>query len=142
YPGLQSVRLHRQRKTRVTGSGIQTAITRVEGVCLCGESSLSRVFDRAGFPDNRDLDLARVFESLLDLLDHVLCKACGIGVIDRIWPDHEPDFATRLDRKAFFNALERTGDAFQCLQPFDVRLDHLAPGARAGTGDGISRLDD
>lgn len=44
--------------------------------------NLPRVIHSTGFPDNGDLDLTRVFECFLDLLDDILGKPGCAEIID------------------------------------------------------------
>src|SRR6185295_7047002 len=44
--------------------------------------ALPRVLDDAGLPQDRDLNLARVLEILLDLLRQVARQAHGAGIVD------------------------------------------------------------
>src|SRR5439155_26608506 len=58
-----------------------------------GHAGLLRVLDRARLADDRDLDLARVGQLLLDLADDVAGEPAGGQVIDLLWPDEDPDLA-------------------------------------------------
>src|SRR4051794_37846011 len=104
--------------------------------------ALLRVLDRARLADHRDLDLARVGQVVLDLLDDVPREAGRGEVVDLLGTDQDPDLAAGLDRERALDAGEALGDALQVLEPLDVRLHRLAPRTRARRADRIGDLDD
>src|SRR5262245_49913500 len=78
-----------------------------DGCCLLG------VFDRAGLPDDRDLDLARVGQLLLDLLDDVAREACRGEVVDLFGSHEDADLAPGLDRERLLHSAEALGDRLE-----------------------------
>src|SRR5829696_3730093 len=101
-----------------------------------------RVFDGAGFTDDGDFDLARIFELVFDPLGDVFRQPDRGFVRDAIALDDDPDLAAGLEREGLGHAFEGIGDALELLEALDVRLEDVA--ARAGTrrGDGVGRLHD
>src|SRR5437763_15277654 len=75
-----------------------------------------RVVDGPCFADDRDLDLARIFELVLDAARDVLREPDRFLVGNLLALDHDPDLAPRLQRERFGHALERIGDAFELLE--------------------------
>src|SRR5829696_3897032 len=91
FGGLPSrVRLPLAAPDAVDGSGFVIA-RRPRG--------LLGVLDGARLADDRDLDLARVGQVVLDLLDDVACEACRGEVVDLLGPDEDPHLAPRLHRE-------------------------------------------
>src|SRR2546426_712393 len=103
---------------------------------------LLRVLDRARLADDRDLDLARVGQLLLDLPDDVAGEPAGGQVVDLLGPDEDPDLAAGLDGERPLHALEAVGDRLEVLQPLDVRVHRLAAGTRPRRADGVRNLHD
>src|SRR5262245_17127669 len=100
------------------------------------------VLDRPGLADDGDLDLARVGQLLLDLLDDVTGEPAGRQVVDLLGPDEDADLATRLDREGPIDPAEALGDRLQVLEPLHVRIHRLAAGARSRRADRVRDLDD
>src|SRR4029453_333477 len=86
---------------------------------------------RAVLPDHRHLDVAGVLHFGLDPLGDVLRELVGGEVGDLLRSGDDPELAASLDRVRRVHALERARDVLHCLDPLDVALEHLAPGARA-----------
>src|SRR5690349_17785686 len=82
-------------------------------------STLLRVLDGARLADDRDLDLARVGQVVLDLLDDVASEAGRREVVDLVRADEDPDLAARLDGERPLDAGEAVGDALQVLEALD-----------------------
>src|SRR5204862_2157854 len=85
-----------------------------------------RVLDGARLADDRDLDLARVRQLLLDLADDVPGETSGGQVVDLVRPHQDPDLAPGLDGERPLHALERVGDRLDVLEPLDVGVHRLA----------------
>src|SRR5215208_8199367 len=68
---------------------------------------LACVLHGACFADHRDLNLARVFQTLLNLLDHVTRQPLGGKVVDQRWRHEDSHLASGLDRKRLLDAVER-----------------------------------
>src|SRR5215813_5457600 len=93
------------------------------------KSALLRVIDRAGFADHGHLDLTGVLELVLDAARDVLGEPHRFLVGDLLALDHDPDFAAGLQRERLRDALEGIRDPLELFQPFDVRLEDVAPRA-------------
>ena len=63
-----------------------------------------------------------------------------LDVIDDVRRHHDPNFASRLHCEHLVDAITRSGNFFQPLEPLDVRLDAFPPSARTATADGVGRL--
>src|SRR5262249_16919646 len=113
-------------------------------VCACRSTvpASAGIVDRARLPDQRDLDLAGVLERVLDLLDDVAGEPNRAEVVHLLRPDDDAYLAPGLYRERALDARERVGDALERLEPPDVALDRLAPGARPGARDRVGRRDD
>src|SRR5690606_9501609 len=99
------------------------------------------VFYRAGFPDDRYLDLPRIFQLRLDLL-HDVPRQLGRGsIVDLFRFDHDANFAPSLDRIRLIDAFEGVGDSLQLAQPLDVVVQALPPRPRTGSGNRVGRGD-
>src|SRR5829696_4239184 len=103
---------------------------------------LLRVLDGARLADDGDLDLARVGQVVLDLLDDVAREARRGEVVDLLGADEDPHLPTGLDRERAFDAGEALGDPLEVLEALDVRLHRLAAGSRSRGADGVGDLDD
>src|SRR6185295_8096814 len=100
------------------------------------------VLHGARLADDRDLDLARVGQLLLDLLDDVASESAGRQVVDLLRPDEDAHLATGLDRERALDPTEALGDRLQVLEALDVRVHRFAPGARSRGADRVRDLDD
>src|SRR3954470_11463401 len=105
-------------------------------VALPGELNGARL------PDHGHLDLARVFEFILDAARDVLRQPDRLLVGDALAFDDDTDFASGLEREGLGDPFERIGDAFEFFQAFDVRLENVAPGTRARRRDRVGGLYD
>src|SRR5438552_14303166 len=94
-----------------------------------GAFRLFGVLHRAGLADDRDLDLTRVLQRVLDLLCDVARQPRRLKIVELLGLDHDPDLATRLDRERFFDARKAVRDAFEFLEPLDVVRVDLAVSA-------------
>src|SRR3954468_11270438 len=94
-------------------------------------ASLLRHFDRAGLPDDHDLDVAGVLHLGLDALGDVLGELVGVEIADDVRLGDHAQLAAGLDRIAHLDALVAERDLLQLRQPLDVRLQHVAAGTRA-----------
>src|SRR6185295_9562228 len=99
----------------------------------------SRVFDRAGLADDRDLDLARVGQLGLDLARDVLGEPERLVVRELAAVDDDAHLAAGLDRERLLHPLEGGGDLLELLEPLHVGLEDLAAGAGPGGGEGVGR---
>src|SRR6185436_10640809 len=126
------------RGTRGARSTAMLRALRVRGRAL---SSL-RIVDGACLTDHRHLDLARVFELVLDAAGDVLRQPHRFFVGDLLAFDHDPDFAAGLQGERLRHALERVGDALELFEPLDVGLEDVAARAGPGGGDRVGRLND
>ena len=86
------------------------------------------------------LDLAGIIQVVLNALDdlaghqHHLIVTHGFGL------DNDTDFPSRLDGVGTFHPVKGAGDFLKLFKTLDVVLQVLAPGARTGSGNGVSRL--
>src|SRR5512135_2609478 len=94
------------------------------------------------FPDDGDLDLTRVSQFGLDLLDDILAEDDGFVVGDLFVAHQDPDLPACLDGEARFDAVEGPGDPLELLEPLHVGLEHLPPGAGTGRREGVGHLDE
>ena len=78
------------------------------------------VIDGAAFADNADLDLAGIFQLVLDLLDNILRDEHHTLVGNLLGLDHDTDLTAGLDRKGLVDTGEAAGNFFQLLQTLDV----------------------
>src|SRR6187397_1965949 len=101
-----------------------------------------RVLDRPRLADDRDLDLARVREVVLDLLHDVAGEPGRREVVDLLGANEDPDLAPGLDRERALHAGEALGDPLEILEPLDVRVHRLAAGTRPGRANRVGDLDD
>src|SRR5439155_1464418 len=101
-----------------------------------------RVINRAGFANDRHFDLAGIFELVLDSPGDVLREPDGFFVRDLLAFDHDADFTAGLQRERLRDAFERVGNAFELLEPLDVRLEDIAACAGARGGYRVGRLHD
>src|SRR5687767_6757290 len=74
-----------------------------------------RVLHRARLADDRDLDLARVSQRLLDLAHDVPREPRGREIVDLLGPNEDAYLAPSLDGKRLLDALEAVGDVLQLL---------------------------
>src|SRR5262249_5257992 len=91
---------------------------------------LTRVLDRTGLPDHRDLDLAGVLQLGLDLLAPAPGEPQRLVARALVRLDDDAELAARLDRERLLDALEAVGDVLELLESLDVRLEDLAPRPR------------
>ena len=94
----------------------------------------------AGFPDDRDPDLARVGEFLFHLLGHVPRDHLGLDIVHPLRLDHDPDLPARLHGEHLLHPGLGGGDLLQPLQPLHVGLQRLAPGAGPAAADRVRGL--
>src|SRR5215469_343968 len=94
----------------------------------------------AGFADDGDADLARIGELLLHLLGDVARDHLSLDVVDLVGLDHDPDLAARLHGEDLLDALPLGRDLLEALQPLDVHLKRLAPGAGPAAADRVRGL--
>src|SRR5215470_11193492 len=78
-------------------------------------------FSSARFPDDRDPDLPRISQLLLDLLGDVPRDDLRLNVVHPVRLDHDADLATGLHREHLVHAVVRGRDLLQPFQPLDVR---------------------
>src|SRR2546423_428242 len=97
---------------------------------------------RPRLPNHDHLDLSRVLDLALDLARDLVRQACRRGVIDGLGRHDDADFAARLDREHPVHALELGRQRFELAEPFHVRLERLAPGARPRSRNRVRRLHD
>src|SRR2546423_1504253 len=97
---------------------------------------------RPRLPNHDHLDLSRVLDLALDLARDLVRQACRRGVIDGLGRHDDADFAARLDREHPVYALELGRQRFELAEPFHVRLERLAPGARPRSRNRVRRLHD
>src|SRR5580765_7374315 len=128
----------RRPRIRAISSRSEQSATRVGP----GTATLLGVVDGAGFANHRHLDLARVFELVLDPPRDVLRQPDGFLVGDLLALDHDPDLAARLQRERLRDALERVGDPFELFQALDVGLEDVAARPRTCRRDRVGRLHD
>ena len=104
-----------------------------DGLLLC-------VFDALRLADEIDLDLAGIFHLFLDLLGQVAGQDHHLILVDLLGLHHDTDLTAGLNGICLLNTLEGGGDALKLLQPLDVVLQILAPGAGTGRGNSVRRL--
>jgi hypothetical protein len=92
--------------------------------------SLSGIFHSPHFADDRDLDLTRIIELVLDLLGDVLGHQGSALVGDLLAFDDDSDLPARLKGEGLGDALKGMGDLLELLQPLNVGLQKLAPRPR------------
>src|SRR3954469_8701833 len=100
---------------------------------------LLRVIDGPALADDRDLDLARVFELVLDLAGDLVREEDGGVVVDLLRLDEYADLAPGLEGVDAIDAFVAGGDLLERLQPLDVLLQALAPRARPRSRDRVGR---
>src|SRR3954470_2810144 len=86
---------------------------------------LSSVVGRPRLPDDRDLDLARILELLLDLAGDLVAEQHGAVVVERAGHDHHADLAARLHGVDLVDAVVAGGDLLEVSQALDVLLQRL-----------------
>src|SRR4051794_15052636 len=105
-------------------------------------TALTSVVGRPRLPDHGDLDLAGVFELLLDLARDLVAEQHRAVVVERAGDDHHADLAAGLHRVDLVDAVVARGDLLEVSQALDVLLQRLTARARAGTRERVGRLDD
>src|SRR5207244_1282348 len=93
--------------------------------------------DRALLADDRHLDLARVLELLLDVAGDLVREQLRLVVVDLLGLDDHPDLAPCLQGVDALDSLPLARELLERLEPLDVRLQALAPRARARRGDRV-----
>ena len=83
---------------------VMTADFPASRVTAWPDRGLLGVLDRARLADDRDLDLARVGQLLLDLADDVAGEPRRGQVVDLLGPDEDPDLAAGLDGERALDA--------------------------------------
>src|SRR3954464_15549655 len=96
---------------------------------------LLRVIDGPALADDRDLDLARVFELVLDLAGDLVREEDGGIVVDLLWLDEHADLAAGLEGVDPIDASVAGGDLLERLLSIDVLLQALARYPRRRTRD-------
>src|SRR5664280_3070539 len=125
------------------GRPMTSPIMRIrQGRATRESATLLRVLDGTGLADDGHLDLARVGQRLLDLLDDVAGEPGRRQVVDLLGPDEDPDFAAGLDGERPVDAGEAARDRLQVLEPLEVELHGLAARARARGADRVGDLHD
>src|SRR3954468_8689045 len=102
----------------------------------------SSVVSRARLPDHGHLDLARIFELLLDLARDLVREQDGAVVVEGAGLHHDADLAARLHGVDLVDAVVAGGDVLEVAQALDVLLERLAAGAGARAGERVGGLDD
>src|SRR3954451_25033897 len=100
---------------------------------------LLRVIDGPALADDRDLDLARIFELVLDLAGDLVREEDGGAVVDLLRLDEYADLAPGLEGVDAIDAFVAGGDVLERLHPLDVLLQALAPRARPRSRDRVGR---
>ena len=70
------------------------------------------------------------------------CNKNHLLVVDNFRNNHDPDFTSCLNCKAFFNALIRSADLLKLLKSLDVAFVVLASCSRSCSRDSVSSLYD
>src|SRR4051794_14059829 len=125
--------------TRLRIRSISARSPTSETRCCC---RLPGELNGPGLPDDCDLDLARIFELVLDPAGDVLRQPHGLFVGDAFAFDQDSNLPPGLKGERLRHALERIGDALELFESLDVGLEDVAPGTRPGGGDGVGRLHD
>src|SRR5262249_27733504 len=130
------------RRTRAMSSASVRSETTADISAPTHPAPLLRVVHRTRFPDDGDLDLAGVFQLVLDAPRDVLGEPDRLFLRNLLAFDHDSNLAPGLEAESLRNALESVSDAFQLFQPLHVGLQNVA--ARAGTsrGDRVGGLHD
>ena len=89
-----------------------------------------------------DLDLTRVLELALELLDDLVRDDHHLLVVDLLRLHRYADFSARLDGVSLVDTREAVGDLLDLLEPLDVVLEVLASRSGSRRGDGVRRLYD
>src|SRR4051794_10103976 len=95
----------------------------------------SSVVSRARLPDHGHLDLARIFELLLDLARDLVREQHGAVVVEGAGLHHHADLAARLHGVDLVDAVVAGGGVLEGAQAPDVLLERLPPGARGRAGE-------
>ena len=88
------------------------------------------------------LDLPRILHIVLDFLGDIARQLNRGEIIDHFRTHNDAHLAARLQGIALLHALESVGDLLQLLDAADIRIEALAPSARARAGNGVGRLND
>src|SRR3954467_4675807 len=102
----------------------------------------SSVVSRARLPDHGHLDLARIFELLLDLARDLVREQDGAVVVEGAGLHHHADLAARLHGVDLVDAVVARGDVLEVAQALDVLLERLAASAGARARERVGGLDD
>src|SRR5207244_2806604 len=94
-------------------------------------------FHGADLSHHRDLDLAGVLQLLLDLLRDVSGQDLGGQVVHILRLHHHADLTPCLHGEGLFDAGIRRADLLQSLEPLDVGLERLSPGALPPARDSV-----
>src|SRR5690606_19619938 len=90
----------------------------------------AREIDGARLPDHDYLDLSGILELFLEPSSDLLAELRHADVVHVFRVHHHPYLAAGLDGKAPLDAREAVRDLLELLESLDVRLEHLAAGAR------------
>src|SRR5574341_964020 len=92
-----------------------TTPTRTGGTCRRARRRSLRVLDAPDLAHDRDADLARILQLLLDALGDVPGEDLGPDVVDVLGLDHDPDLAAGLHREDLADPRVAGGDLLQLL---------------------------
>src|SRR3984885_5232636 len=108
-----------------------SSIRRIRPVGSTGSTGSTGVLDCTRLPDDGHLDLAGIFELLLDLSCDLVREHRRRVVVDRPRRDHHANLPAGLHRVDLVDALVPGRDVLEVPQALDVLLERLA--ASAGT---------
>src|SRR3989338_8431238 len=77
---------------------------------------LSNKFDDPAFPDHMYLDLARVFQFILNALGDRAGKIAGLHIGHLFWRDENADLAAGLDGVRLLNPSEGVGNGLEVAE--------------------------
>src|SRR4051794_29807610 len=102
----------------------------------------SSVVRRSRLPDHGHLDLARIFELLLDLARDLVREQDGAVVVEGAGLHHDADLAARLHGVDLVDAVVAGGGVLEVARALAVLLERLAAGAGARARERVGGLDD
>lgn len=98
------------------------------------------VLDGPGLADDRDLSIWPGYSSSVSMRRAMSFDSQTASSSVTCSASTNADLAARLQGEGLRDALERVGQVFELLEPFHVRLEDVAAGARTRRRDGVGRL--